>query len=319
MDYFSWLSKGGRKLQQLTLFVFCFWLSFFRGFGGRASCFFAGAPAPIFIIGAPRTGSTIFYQAVTNYFDVLYFDNVVAFWFRAIFFGFKRSFSKYGNSPHNCFSSTHGATLGGHSPSECGEFWYRWLPKDRHFLEKADPAVASAIRREVNEVSSYFGKPLVFKNLNAGQRLRLIVEAFPDARIVFIRRNPRFVLRSILSARRKLGVTAGRWWSVRPPNFENYLDLPEAEMCAAQIFHIEKQVLEDLALFPKQNVFVVNYDEMAADSVKNLGSALGLVPRKDGCLPEFSKDSVDAIAAEELEILDRALSRYPFAELTYEG
>ena len=31
--------------------------------------------APIFIIGAPRTGSTILYQGLTNQADVLYIDN----------------------------------------------------------------------------------------------------------------------------------------------------------------------------------------------------------------------------------------------------
>jgi hypothetical protein len=29
------------------------------------------------MIGAPRTGSTILYQSLTNYFDLLYIDNLV--------------------------------------------------------------------------------------------------------------------------------------------------------------------------------------------------------------------------------------------------
>lgn len=309
------MQKVLRRIQWWGVFFLSPLIRFFwRGTGGGKSIH-----APVFIVGAPRTGSTIFYQAITNYFDVLYFDNVVAFWFRTILFGFKRSFKKYANAPHNCFTAAHGATVGGHSPSECGEFWYRWLPRDQHFVEKADPTIASAIRQEVHEVCNYFGKPLVFKNLNVGQRLRLVLEAFPDARIIFIRRDPRFVLRSILSARRKLGVKAGRWWSVRPPRFEEYLNLPEVEMCAAQIFHIERQVLEDLALFPKKNIFIVDYNEMTVESIQEIGCALGLAPRKGGCLPEFSKDLLNTIPEDELELLGRALSRYPFAEFKYEG
>lgn len=306
-----------RRIQALAVIILSPLLRLLSRFFGGGSA--AGCQAPVFIVGAPRTGSTIFYQALTNYFDVLYFDNVVSFWYRAILFGFWRSFIKYGHAPHNSFSSEHGVTLGGHSPSECGEFWYRWLPKDRHFVDKVEPAVIAAIRQEVNEVSAVFDRPLVFKNLNAGQRLRLIVKAFPDARIIFIRRDPLFVLRSILSARRRVGVKAGQWWSVRPPEYERYLSLPEAQMCAAQIFNIEKQILEDLELFPRENVFVVDYDELSADAVKEMGRTLGLMLREGGSLPEFSKDSVDVISAEEMDGLVKALSGYPFAELKYEG
>lgn len=284
--------------------------------GGRGEK--ATRSAPVFIIGAPRTGSTIFYQALTNHFDVLYFDNIVAFWCQAILFGFKRSFKRYGNAPHDCFSSNYGATDGGHSPSECGEFWYRWLPKDQHFVPQVDSKIACAIRQEVNEVVDYFGKPLVFKNLNAGQRLRLIAQAFPNARIIFIRRDPRFVLRSILAARKRIGVKPGQWWSVRPPHYERYLGLPEPEMCAAQIYHIEKQILEDLPLFPREQIRVIDYQELSASKLVEIGSWLGLSPRAGGWLPEFTKDSLEGWAQQELDALERAISRYPFAELRYE-
>src|SRR6056297_1278708 len=76
---------------------------------------------PVFIIGAPRTGSTILYQALTNLYDVLYIDNLVCRFHRNLFLGFRVSNRIYGAKPHNSFSSYHGRTRGGHSPSECGQ------------------------------------------------------------------------------------------------------------------------------------------------------------------------------------------------------
>ena len=43
---------------------------------------------PIFIIGAPRTGSTILYQTITNQLDVLYIDNMICALNKNLFFWF---------------------------------------------------------------------------------------------------------------------------------------------------------------------------------------------------------------------------------------
>ncbi len=60
---------------------------------------------PIFIIGAPRTGSTILYQTLTNKLDILYIDNLVDKFHRNLFFGFWLSSKLYKHKPHNCFTS----------------------------------------------------------------------------------------------------------------------------------------------------------------------------------------------------------------------
>ena len=43
---------------------------------------------PVFIIGSPRSGSTILYQLITNYLDVLYVDNLINLSRGNLFFGF---------------------------------------------------------------------------------------------------------------------------------------------------------------------------------------------------------------------------------------
>ncbi|WP_197466304.1 MULTISPECIES: sulfotransferase [unclassified Oleiphilus] len=270
----------------------------------------------IFIVGAPRTGSTILYQALTNCYDVKYIDNLAASWFKQLPFGMWLSHRRFGLEPHNNFVAEHGNTaeFGEHAPSECGQFWYRWLSKEDHFVDAGAVSQESIdqIRKELSAVSGMFGLPLLFKNLNMGQRLRLIKEFAPDAKIIFIRRDPRFTVRSILRAREKMGVASNEMWSVRPKNFRELQALTEGEMCAAQVYHLEKQIKEDLSLFPDENVMTVQYNKLSVGAVKKMGEWLGLEEKGNSDFPEFKKDSKDSIPQHELSMLDAAIEKYDF-------
>jgi len=273
---------------------------------------------PVFIVGAPRTGSTILYQALTNVYNLAYIDNTACSWHRNLRFGMWLSKKKYGEAPHHNFKADHGSTraFGGHAPSECGAFWYRWLPAERHFVDYEDITrrMLQGIYAEIAGVSSYLGKSLVFKNLNAGQRLRLIKEVFPDARIIVVRRDPRFVIRSILRARKKVGVKEGQWWSIMPPNVEDLRSLPETEMCAAQVYFLEKQIEEDLALFPRQNVKIVHYRDFSPALIHELGHWIGARPRVNSVVPGFQQDRPERLSAEQRRQLDALAESHPFSK-----
>lgn len=250
---------------------------------------------PVFIIGAPRCGSTVLYQAITNYFDVLYIDNLACRWRDNLFFGFCLSHKRFGDKPHDNFQADHGNTTayGDHAPSECGQFWYRWLPTDRHYVadhEITDRMVAG-IRREISAISNYFNRPIVFKNLNAGQRLGLIRRCFPGARLIHLRRDHASQVRSIVEARHRVGVGEGEWWSIKPPGYEAMLSMPEQEMVAAQVTGIERQIAVDLEHFPHENRVEVHMDDLSSELVESIGTWLGLKHRPGGTLPEFRREA----------------------------
>jgi hypothetical protein len=224
---------------------------------------------PVFIIGAPRTGSTILYQALTNLYDVLYVDNLACKFHRNFFFGLWLSNKIYCGRPHNNYLSEQGDTSGYglHAPSECGRFWYRWLPKERHFIDYADvtDTMIGQIRSEIAAVINYFDKPFLFKNLNAGQRLRLIRECFPKAGLVYIKRDPFYTVQSILRTRAQKNIRPNHIWSIKPPNYKALLSLDEVSMVTAQVYYLEKQIEKDLSIFDRNNIVVVNYESMAKD------------------------------------------------------
>lgn len=248
---------------------------------------------PIFIIGAPRTGSTILYQALTNYYELSYIDNCVDRWHQNLFYGFKKSYKKFGNSPHNNFQAKFGSTslFSEHGPAECGGFWYRWLPKERHFIDfnEVPPKAKLALYSEVCAVTNYFDKPIIFKNLNAGQRLRFIKEVFPKAKFIYIRRDHKKVSASIIRARRANNVPGNLIWSIKPKGFEALQLLPEKEMVDMQIQKLEGQIEKDLHLF--EDVIELNFNELSEEKIKQLGTFLGIPRRDGGNLPSFHKDN----------------------------
>jgi LPS sulfotransferase NodH len=221
---------------------------------------------PVFIIGAPRTGSTILYQILTNQLDVLYIDNLICRFDKSLFFGFWLSDKLFKQTAHNCFKSDQGDTTkcGSHAPSECGSFWYRWLPKDRHFIDYDDinDKMIKEIRKEIAAVINYFDKPIMFKNLNAGQRLRLLQKCFPEAKFIFIKREPIYTAQSILKVKRKLVLNDNDFWSVMPKNVEQLSKLNGFEQIVKQIFYLEKQIEQDTKLFKDKNIMRINYTDL---------------------------------------------------------
>lgn len=222
---------------------------------------------PLFIVGAPRTGSTALYQIISQVFDVAYIDNLAANFYGNLPAALRLSRATGGQGAHGCFESDLGRTNTGgwHAPHECGEFWYRWLSREEHYVDAADitPDMVASLRREVVAATRALGRPLVFKNLNVGQRLQLIRRAFPEARILYCRRDQVFTVQSILAARDRLGWPADALWSVRPKEWRALERLPLVEQVAAQVVALERQIEDDLQAFPSDQVLVVDYESWA--------------------------------------------------------
>lgn len=221
---------------------------------------------PVFIIGAPRTGSTILYQILSNQLDVTYVDNLICRFHRNFFAGCWLSDKVFKQRAHDCFTSENGDTSssGLRAPSECGEFWYRWLPSDRHFLDDDEIKVemVEGIRQEITAVINYFDKPILFKNLNAGQRLRLLHQCFPYAKFIVVNREPLYTAQSILLAKRKLGLADSEFWSIMPRNVDKLRPLSAYEQITKQIYFLKRQIYNDQKLFSDNSFLEVEYSDL---------------------------------------------------------
>ena len=274
---------------------------------------------PVFIIGAPRTGSTFLYQTITNQNNVLYVDNLICLFHKNWFFGFWLSNKLFKQRVHNCFQSEQGNTgkYGLHAPSECGAFWYRWLPIDRHFIDfdELTGQDMREIKDVISAVSNYFDKPIVFKNLNAGQRMRMISEIFPDAKFIFVRRAPFFNAQSILMSKRKLGIPEDQFWSIKPSNFNELERLPWQDQVVQQIYYLENQIVGDAKYFNKGSLVEVYYSDFNQRTINMISTKLELVARKD-CEPVdiFVNENI-VIDKGEVKVLEKSIEKLDWSKL----
>ncbi len=221
---------------------------------------------PIFIIGAPRTGSTILYQIITDYLDVNYINNFKFYGYKSLYLSNIISEFIYKDKPHKSNDSMHGNTdkEGLNAPNEGGLFFHQWLPKKYDYItaEEASNIDSDELKNYIIKISNRFKKPIVFKNLNCGMRIALITKMFPDCKFIYIKRKKEYTIQSILVARKKRGINPNEWWSVKAKNFETLLDQDIIKQTALQVTHIEKQIEEDLQIYTsKKNVLKLNYEE----------------------------------------------------------
>lgn len=247
---------------------------------------------PLFIIGAPRTGSTILYQCLTRALDLAYINNFMCGMYRSIFIA--SIISKYLLPTfHQTYNSYQGRTRGWNGPSECGEFWYRWFPRERHFVDYGELSQErkTEIKNTVKTLTHYFDKPIVFKNLNCGQRLRALYEIFPGALFVYCKREPLYTAQSLILQREKKFGNRNQWLSVKPKNYNRLLNLNYPEQIVKQIYYIQKQIEEDLTLFDPDQYIEVWYKEFCRSpnsivtKVVKLLETNGIYVRIEGDVP----------------------------------
>lgn len=220
---------------------------------------------PLFIAAAPRTGSTLLYQALTNSLDVLYPDNLSQHFYRNFYTGMCLSHSFFGSKPHNCFESEHGQTYphGLHAPADLAGFWYRWFPYEEDFLEPEDitEKAKSALQDNISALSAQFNKPFIFKNQHHSQRLRLLRDIFPDMKVIFLKRQPVDTILSLYRARQKKKVEESEWWSVKPKNWKELRSLAILERLVMQVYFLEKEIYDAGKTFPSEHFMTLHYKE----------------------------------------------------------
>lgn len=198
---------------------------------------------PIFILGAPRSGSTLLSQILIQSLDVGYFSNL-----HAQFYGapslIEWASTFLNHAPHLAFESTHGRTKGWFAPAENGEFWYRFFRRNPAYVPhgEIDPKQAQAFRRSLYRFVRRCARPVVLKNLYVALRLEVLRVHLPEARYIVLHRNTLDNAQSILNARLKATGCYTNWWSVDTPNRTQLAVKDPAEQVLGQIQAIHQLI-----------------------------------------------------------------------------
>lgn len=219
---------------------------------------------PIFIIGPPRSGTTLLYQVMINSLDVAYFNNLSAAFAEAPAVGFWLS-ERFGRQVQHDYQSSFGRTSGWWGPHEAGRFWYRWFPSGMHVFVPSSELPAESVkelRREIQGIVSITGRQPVFKNTYNSVRVGPLAKAFPNAVFIQMLRDPVDIAQSILNSRVIVNNDKTQWWSLPPKEIDEIVDKPYLEQIVAQVFYVYRQIAADKQGSDASRFFDVSYQDL---------------------------------------------------------
>jgi len=148
--------------------------------------------------------------------------------------------------------------------------WPRFGPADTDYLDFK--GVPEPERKKWADAYMWFyrrlalrhgGKPLVMKTPANAARLKLLTKLFPDARYIYMSRNPLKVFPSTVKLWRALYSTQGLH---NPPNLEPWLDDYVLDMFQ----RLTEDFEEDKHLIPKDKLVELRYEDLVKDPIASL-------------------------------------------------
>jgi hypothetical protein len=272
---------------------------------------------PVFIIGAPRCGSTLIYKVLTERFKFSYFSNFTAKFYKIPICGTLLQKILGIRARTGNYDFDYGQTEGLGSPNECGEFWYRWFPRGLHVYVnpgETQSGVLKKLRNEIGGISAVTKRPVIFKNLYNSMRIAPIVEAIPEAVFIVCHRDKTDNALSILKGRIKNLHLKDKWWSLPPKEIDYLANLSWDEQIAGQVYYTYQQIKDDKERFDTERFIENKYEEFCTNvysSVKRIEEFLynkGCYLENKGEVPKrFQVMKVDGIDFEDKKILSKVV------------
>lgn len=229
------------------------------------------SPPVLFIVGAPRTGSTILFQCLTHYFDVTFPSHLTALFPLTPTFGLWLSHQIYGNRPHHAFRSLHGFSLGDglHGPNEWETlFRKRIFPELR---QESLPQTKSNGLSYIDRILNYqHSKPMILKVPLAVLHIDTLARLIPSSKFIYVDRSPLDTARSIYRAKRREGKPAEVMWYVQPARLLNARFETEADQIVAQIWEIGRIVKESFTKLDVSRTQSVSYENLCQSPVSEI-------------------------------------------------
>ena len=203
---------------------------------------------PVFIVGVPRSGTTLLYQLMMSAFKFAYIPNVANTWYQCPITATRWAL-RWCQPYQSLFASRHGYEQGCLAPSEAGNIWNRWFPYEKREGFNYTPAgwlsdsAQQEIVRCVAHIEQLFDAPFLTKNVKMSVRIAALREMFPGALFIHISRDPLDAALSLLVVRRK---NNKEWWSVLPREYAELEALPELEQVCKQVYFTEQNILDDV-------------------------------------------------------------------------
>ena len=223
----------------------------------------------IFIVGAPRSATTLLHQLVAQTGLFGYISNYLArFWAAPYIGGLQEKALGFRNCEDMSYYSDYGRTKGWNEPHQFNYYWHRWFQFDdnhqmnANVIENID---TKFFKQEIAALESIFNSPMVFKSLYCGLQIPFLKKTLTNAKFVICTRNPLYQAQSILLGRKAFFGNYDGWFSLKPPEYFELVKKSPYEQVSGQIFYTLRSIGDAISKLDESDFFIIDH----ADLIRN--------------------------------------------------
>lgn len=299
-----------------------------EAFGGDA---LAPAKPLVFIVGAPRSGTTLMLQWLAASGQFAYPTNLLSRFFGAPYIGariqqlltdqnidYRDELVELHAASQLDWHSEVGKTRGVLQPHEFFYFWRRFFPIDQaqkltvEQLASSDPAGFAA---GWGLIERAFQKPIAAKGILLQYDIARLAEWLPRSLFIHMRRDPFFNIQSLLQAREQVFGTRDVWFSVRPPEYEWLRHHDAYTQVAGQILFTNRSIEAELVELELHRGIPVAYESFCRDpgvvwcQLRDAFAQLGFSLDEYDGLEAFESTNVVSLSDAESGLIRRAYEK----------
>ena len=244
--------------------------------------------ANVFIMGLPRSGTTLLTQLLYKNTDLYCTNNLIARFWKTPLVGAQLSKYTVSETTSDYYRSDYGRTSEIDHPHEFSWFWHDLLAVQgvgQYEPEKASSSIDwKKVRTKIINLNTILEGGLVFKPMELiGFHLPRFAELLKRALFIYVRRDPMDVALSIFKARKAHGLGQDSWWGSFPPKaiYNQLKQKRETLQVAHQVLYFKSLYEKKFGMVSREQVLQTNYESVCAhpaeflDQLKNQANQIG--------------------------------------------
>lgn len=223
----------------------------------------------IFVVGNPRSGTTITTQLISQGLEVGYINNLAARFWLTPMVGLEFSKAVFGDKRESSFTSEFATTTSLLDIHEFGYFWREHLnlQSTEDIIERdfsSNRIDWGNLRSVLLNMQAHFNRPMVFKNIFGAYNMVEFTKRMPRTLWVYVSRDPFDNAMGILRARKKFYDNPETWWSTIPMEYHTLKEEDVYTQVAGQTYYLDKFYTEQMNELDTKNTFHIHYPDLCS-------------------------------------------------------